>query len=109
MTHSITAAQELRQMIVVVVANIPFGKVASYGQIAVMAGLPRHARLVGRVLSELDSDSDLPWHRVVNAQGQIRVQRIDAVGMNEQQARLLAEGVMIKNGKVNLKRDLWTI
>lgn len=46
---------------------IPKGKVASYGQIARLAGMPNQARLVGRTLSRLPRDSKLPWHRVVNA------------------------------------------
>lgn len=50
-----------------VVALIPEGKVASYGQVARLAGMPNQARLVGQTLSRLPRDSKLPWHRVVNA------------------------------------------
>ena len=46
---------------------IPKGKVASYGQVARLAGMPNQARLVGQTLSRLPHDSKLPWHRVVNA------------------------------------------
>jgi methylated-DNA-protein-cysteine methyltransferase-like protein len=46
---------------------IPAGKVASYGQVADLAGIPSHSRYVGRVLRELPDDTRLPWHRVVNA------------------------------------------
>src|SRR5690348_3375453 len=48
-----------------------FGWVATYGQVATMAGMPRRARLVGRVLQRLDSATNVPWHRVVNAKGEV--------------------------------------
>ena len=75
-----------------VVAMIPKGRVASYGQIAALAGMPRHARLVGRTLRELPKGSKLPWHRVVNASLKIS-QRPGTDGHLEQRRRLLAEGV----------------
>jgi methylated-DNA-protein-cysteine methyltransferase-like protein len=75
-----------------VVAMIPRGRVASYGQIAALAGMPRHARLVGRTMRELPEGSKLPWHRVVNASLKIS-QRRGSVGHIEQKKRLLSEGV----------------
>jgi methylated-DNA-protein-cysteine methyltransferase-like protein len=51
--------------------RIPPGSVATYGQIAELAGLPGHARQVGYAMSCLDEDTDVPWHRVVNAKGEI--------------------------------------
>ena len=75
-----------------VVAMIPRGQVASYGQIAALAGMPRHARLVGRTMRELPKGSKLPWHRVVNASLKIS-QRAGSGGHVEQKKRLLAEGV----------------
>ena len=51
------------------VRRIPRGKVATYGQIAILAGLPGQARLVGYAMSALDDASRVPWHRVVNAAG----------------------------------------
>ena len=75
-----------------VVAMIPRGRVASYGQIAALAGMPRHARLVGRTLRELPRGTKLPWHRVVNASLKIS-QRPGSGGHIEQRRRLLAEGV----------------
>lgn len=104
---STSATQELAQMIVAVVAKIPYGKVASYGQIAAMAGLPRHARLVGKVLSQMDDSSDIPWHRVINAQGRISLNRLDDHGYNDQQAKLLSEGIVFHNGKVSFKQFGW--
>ena len=102
-----SSTDELAEMILTVVSQIPYGRVASYGQIAAMAGLPKHARLVGRVLSHLDDESDIPWHRVINSQGKISLSRLDEVGFNEQQARLIAEGVDIINGKVKFKDFGW--
>ncbi len=69
-----------------VVAMIPKGKVASYGQVARLAGLPNQARRVGRTLSRLPHDSKLPWHRVVNAG-----LRISLTGSAHAQARARLE------------------
>jgi methylated-DNA-protein-cysteine methyltransferase-like protein len=84
-----------------VVAAIPRGRVASYGQVAALAGLPGRARLVGRVLSHLPPGSDVPWHRVLNARGQISLEGESGA----RQARLLArEGVKVVNGRVDMRR-----
>jgi len=80
-----------QQRIWSIVALIPRGKVASYGQIAALAGMPRHARLVGRTLRELPRGSRLPWHRVVNAALKISVRAGGAASVAR--ARLEAEGV----------------
>jgi len=54
-----------------VVQRIPRGRVASYGQIAELAGIPRHARQVGYALHHLPDDSGVPWQRVLNASGEV--------------------------------------
>ena len=54
-----------------VVRRIPRGRVASYGQIAELAGIPRHARQVGYALHHLDGESTVPWQRVLNAAGEV--------------------------------------
>lgn len=56
--------------IISLVNRIPRGRVATYGQIAALAGKPRHARQVGAILTSLPEDSKVPWHRVVNAGGE---------------------------------------
>jgi methylated-DNA-protein-cysteine methyltransferase-like protein len=71
-----------------VVSRIPRGRVATYGQVARLAGLPGQARLVGYALSALDDRSRIPWHRVVNAQGEISARR-DGSPMGGLQRRLL--------------------
>jgi methylated-DNA-protein-cysteine methyltransferase-like protein len=60
-----------RRRIYGVVRRIPRGRVATYGQVARLAGLPGHARLVGYALAALPDGDPLPWHRVVNAAGRI--------------------------------------
>ncbi|ENX04085.1 hypothetical protein F900_00423 [Acinetobacter modestus] len=98
---------ELHRQILEVIALIPYGKVATYGQIAKLAGLPKHARLVGYVLKHLDKSSEIPWYRVINSQGKISVIRIDENGKNIQQSLLEKEGVYLINSKVNLKIFGW--
>ncbi|MBT5153233.1 MAG: MGMT family protein [Gammaproteobacteria bacterium] len=85
-----------------IVHQIPKGRVATYGQIASMAGIPRHSRLIGRILSGLPPKTRLPWHRVINSQG-----RITNPAKDRQQARLEKEGVTLINGRVNLKVYGW--
>ena len=75
-----------------VVAAIPKGSVTTYGHVAELAGMPRHARLVGRTLSELPKYTKLPWHRVINASLHIST-RAGSNGHNVQRQRLEAEGV----------------
>ncbi|HQV24139.1 MAG TPA: MGMT family protein [Acinetobacter sp.] len=98
---------ELHRQILEVIALIPYGKVATYGQIAKLAGLPKHARLVGYVLKHLDVESQIPWFRVINSQGKLSVTRINEFGQNIQQNLLEREGVYLLNHKVNLKLFGW--
>ncbi len=98
---------ELHRQILEVIALIPYGKVATYGQIAKLAGLPKHARLVGYVLKHLDKSSEIPWYRVINSQGKISVTRINQQGENVQQSLLEQEGVYLINAQVNLKIFGW--
>ena len=67
------AGDGLHQRIHRVVSRIPRGRVATYGQIAKLAGLPGQARLVGYAMHALPSGSHVPWQRVVNAKGEISV------------------------------------
>ena len=98
---------ELAELILNVVMQIPQGKVASYGQVAKLAGLPKHARLVGRVLGQMEDGHIVPWFRVINSQGKISLNTLDEKGMCIQTAKLLDEGVVVVNGKVNLKKFQW--
>ncbi|SPL71272.1 MGMT family protein [Acinetobacter stercoris] len=102
-----STSQELARQILEVVIRIPYGKVASYGQIAKMAGLPKHARLVGYVLKNLDEGVDVPWHRVINSQGKISLNSRDELGENIQKNKLIAEGILVVGDKINLKKFQW--
>ncbi|MGH8455648.1 MAG: MGMT family protein [Stenotrophobium sp.] len=89
-----------------VVRKIPRGCVATYGQVAKEAGLPRQARLAGYALHRTPLGMKLPWHRVINAQGRISF----PVGteQHEEQRRLLEqEGVIFSGGRVSLTRYQW--
>ena len=102
-----SASQEMAEMILTVVSQIPYAKVATYGQIARLAGLPQHARLVGRVLSHLEENTDIPWYRVINAQAKISLNKLDSSGQNIQQQKLIQEGIVLNGDRVDLKRYQW--
>jgi alkylated DNA nucleotide flippase Atl1/3-methyladenine DNA glycosylase AlkD len=89
------------------VARIPRGRVATYGQIAALARLPRHARMVGQALHASPEDSDLPWQRVINSEGEISPRAMP--GWDGFQRHLLEnEGVRFDaRGRIDLRRYLW--
>lgn len=90
-----------------VVARIPKGRVASYGQIAALAGLPGRARQVGYALAALQGGTDLPWHRVVNAAGRISPRARDE-SVPLQRVLLEAEGVEFDaSGRIRLEQYRW--
>jgi len=100
------SAEARREALYLVLAQIPEGKVVSYGELAEMAGLGRAARWVGRTLSQLPEGSRLPWHRVIAAGGCLSLAAGTASGA-EQRARLRAEGVSILNERVDMRRHGW--
>ncbi len=95
--------EEQVKVIKLLIESIPQGTVATYGQIAELAGLPRHARYVGYILRNTMASEDLPWHRVVRADGRI-AERFSAT---EQITKLRREAVNVSNGRVNLRRFQW--
>lgn len=95
-----------RQRIFTIVKEIPKGYVATYGQVANLAGLPGYARVVGQTLSNLPRDSQLPWHRVISAAGKISVLE-DSESFLEQKKRLLNEGITFTKTRINLKEYQW--
>ena len=101
------SSDELAQQILAVVCLIPKGRVATYGQVAALAGLPKHARLVGYVLKHLSAGHQVPWHRVINAQGKISLSKLNTQGENIQVLKLMAEEIVVLEGKVNLKQYQW--
>jgi methylated-DNA-protein-cysteine methyltransferase-like protein len=91
---------------VAIIRSIPPGKVASYGQVAALAGSPLGARQVVRILHALSRKEKLPWHRVINSRGAIAL-RLGA-GFESQKKRLEAEGVKVGDGgEVNMKKHAW--
>lgn len=91
-----------------VIRRIPKGWVATYGQVAAMAGMPRRARLVGRVLQRLDPATRIPWHRVVNAKGEVSYS-LSRNGGDVLQRRLLEkEGIKFDaSNRLDLERCRW--
>lgn len=88
------------------VKHIPYGRVATYGQIARLAGMPGHARQVGYALHGLGDGNDIPWHRVINAKGQIS---LEPSGSGALQRRMLeSEGIVFgADGTIPLKKYCW--
>lgn len=99
-------ALDKRQRIWQVIVQIPAGKVASYGQIASLAGLPGAARLVGNVLKKLPEDSRLPWYRVINSQGKISLP-VSSPSYKRQIEQLNDEGVIVLHNRISLKKYRW--
>jgi len=100
-------ADAARAAILATVARIPAGRVSTYGQIAWIAGYPGRARLVGRVLGGLlEAGADTPWHRVINAAGQLSLPSFSEEH-REQKRRLRAEGVVFENERISLRRYGW--
>ena len=100
------ATQARHEAIYMVLAQVPEGKVISYGELAKLANLGRAARWVGYVLAHLPEDSHLPWHRVIAADGHISLSAHSQNGI-EQRARLRLEGILLDNDRVDIRRHGW--
>jgi methylated-DNA-protein-cysteine methyltransferase-like protein len=95
------------QRIYRIVGRIPHGRVATYGQVAALAGLPGQARLAGYALHALPASTALPWHRVINAQGGISL-RGPGGDVLAQRMLLESEGVAFDaRGRVRLETCRW--
>lgn len=97
------------QRIYRVITAIPPGCVATYGQVAALAGLPGHARQVGYALAALPNESDIPWQRVVNARGEVSPRAGDpGLAQGYQRHLLEEEGVVFdQRGRIDLERFQW--
>ncbi len=92
--------------ILAVVRRIPRGRVSTYGWIAELAGLPRQPRLVGYALHQ-SSDESVPWHRVVNARGEVSLRTVGESN-SRQRALLEEEGISFSlTGRIDLARCGW--
>jgi len=90
-----------------IVKQIPIGKVATYGQIATLAGFPGQARQVGYALNATPEDLDIPWQRVINAKGEISP-RANPIAEEIQRQMLVAEGIHFDaQGRIQLKKYQW--
>ena len=109
-TRRILKTAALVKLVWATVKRIPRGRVATYGQIAALAGMPRHARQAGYALAALPANLKIPWHRVINAQGRIslRLKHWDSGSDELQRILLEAEGVIFdSSGRIDLKRFRW--
>jgi methylated-DNA-protein-cysteine methyltransferase-like protein len=97
---------EYEQQLYAWLAQIPRGRVVTYGQLARLIGRPSGARWVGSRLGRLPPGSSLPWHRVLNARGCSSLP-LDPAGSNRQLRLLQHEGVRVVDGRVSLARFRW--
>ena len=102
--------QSSYQRIYAAVRRIPSGRVSTYGAIARVAGLAGRARQVGYALSALPAGTNVPWHRVINAQGRLSLERAASGAGITQRLRLIREGVVVDaGGRVSLEKFGWRI
>lgn len=99
-------SDNLQLRIWTLIGQIPSGKVTTYGKLAALAGCPNHARYVGGLLKNLPKDSKLPWHRVINASGQISFP-YQSEAYKTQHSKLMDEGVIFNGRKVSFAAFGW--
>jgi len=90
------------------VRRIPRGRVAAYGQVAKASGFPGQARLVGYAMHNLPSGFDVPWHRVINAQGKISFPK-GSRSHATQRKLLEKEGIHFREDKIDWQKYRWKI
>jgi methylated-DNA-protein-cysteine methyltransferase-like protein len=96
------------QQAVNIIRNIPEGRVLTYGVVAALAGKPRGARQISRILHSMSKKYDLPWHRIVNSKGKISLKQ--SRGYELQKALLESEGIKFsKTDTIDLKLYSWNI
>ncbi len=94
------------QRILNTIRDIPEGCVASYGQIAEIAGLVRGARQVGYALRALPDGHEVPWHRVITTSGRIAFEK-GSPQFKEQHERLMVEGISVSSGRIDMLKFRW--
>lgn len=98
---------EFTEKVIQLIKSVPEGKVCTYGGIAALAGSPRGARQVARILHSMSKKEGLPWHRIINTKGYIVIK--DRDGFLRQKQRLEQEGVTVSDtGAVDLQYYLWS-
>ena len=99
-------AEEFTNRVIEIIRSIPRGRVLTYGLIAAMAGNPRAARQVSRILHSSSRKHGLPWHRVINSRGTISLPR--GKGYEDQKELLIAEGIIFsEDDTIDLNKFLW--
>lgn len=93
------------KQVIEIIKKIPAGKVATYGQIANLAGNNKAARQISRILHSSSDKYDLPWHRVINSQGKISLKFGN--GFEMQKAMLESEGIQVIKDKIDLVKYKW--
>jgi methylated-DNA-protein-cysteine methyltransferase-like protein len=102
------AAGRAYPRIYAIVTGIPRGRVATYGQVAAVAGMPHAPRVAGYALHALPPGSPVPWHRVVAAGGRLSLGKLDPASALTQRLRLENEGVRFDGrGCVDMERHAW--
>lgn len=94
------------QAILNVLGSVPHGSICTYGKIAELAGYPSKSRYVGYILKNLPSDSTLPWHRIINAQGRISFP-LHSEKHTLQRSLLESEGIHFLHDRIKLRTFLW--
>ncbi len=103
---AMTNEKKFFEKVYAIVARIPCGKVATYGQIAMMLGSPSSARTVGWAMKATPPDVKIPCHRVVNSKGTLAP--VYAFGGTDvQRAMLESEGITFDKGRVNVAKHIW--
>ncbi len=98
---------KFKEKVVQIVNAIPYGKVVSYGQVAVMAGVPRAAIQVGSVLNKLEAEVEVPWWRVINNSGRITIKG-SIFTPQDQQDKLEEEGIeFVEQFKCEIENYRW--
>ncbi len=97
---------EFSNKVIKIIKSVPKGRVATYGQIALLAGHPKGARGVGWLLHSCTHKHGLPWQRIIKSSGRLSFPDY-STNFIRQREKLEAEGVSVINGRVDLKRFLW--
>lgn len=101
------ATSDFSKKVISYIQKIPHGRVATYKQIAILAGKPQGSRGVSWILHSCSTTYKLPWHRVLNSQGRISFDR-QSHNYREQKKRLEKEGVVIsRDGQLDLPQFQW--
>ena len=98
--------EKLNEKIYKIVSKIPYGKVATYGQIATLCGNPYYARAVGNALHKNPNPQKIPCYRVVNSKGKL-TENFAFGGLRVQSDLLISEGIEVIDGKVDLEKYQW--